>query len=292
MFWQGKITFFQQISAYFADRNVAFAEGLKVPEIPANPNESCGIAVGTLNDVDGICKLLNDHFEQSDAKAMTAITAEFIKASFKWNSAIWILAKDWGGSIRGCVASFRSPPPYPNSLESCAISFPWGIVDWYCVHPLWRDKGVGSDLLKGLDLLTFKIGRKAHIFLKEGLPLPLPHVPVYATFLYCRRAGNQTIKKMRDGTGLTVWPYQTNERVSGLPLVRVEGIRHKNATSEQIKEWELALDTELPPCIVFVTGQDKTDKEKGWKQDTLVSVYAFRWIAGKWLGKPINKEIL
>lgn len=74
--------------------------------------------------------------------------------------------------------------------------------------------------------------------------------------------------------------------------MRVEGIRHKNATSEQIKEWELALDTELPPCIVFVTGQDKTDKEKGWKQDTLVSVYAFRWIAGKWLGKPINKEIL
>jgi len=292
MFWQGKITLFQQLEAYLANRNVTFAEGLKAPDIPSNPNTSCGIAIGTVKDINGICKLLNEHFEESSAKSKTAVTLEYLKSTFDQQSAIWIVAKDWAGTVRGCVASFRCPAPYPNSLQGCAISFPWGIVDWYCVHPLWRDKGVGRDLLKGLDLLTFKIGRKAHIFLKEGLPLSLAHIPIYSTFLYCRRAGTPAVKNMREGTGLTVWPYYTEERSSGLPLIRVEGIRQKDITVEQIKEWENALDTELPPCIVFITGADQRDKDQEWKRDSLISVYAFRWIAGKWLGKPINKEIL
>jgi hypothetical protein len=292
MFWQGKITLFQHLEAYFAGREVVFAEGIKDPEIPEKPNEACGIAVGTVNDAEGISKLLNEYFEGPESKSKTTSTAEWVKWTFKNNSAIWIVAKDWGGTVRGCVSSFRCAPPYPNAMAGCAISYPWGIVDWYCVHPLWRDKGVGRDLLKGLDLMTFKIGRKAHIFLKEGLPLPLPHIPIYSTFLYCRRAGSPAVKKMRQGTGLGIWPYQTEEYSTGLPLVRVEGIRQEDATLEQIRDWENALDNELPECIVFISGNDKKDPEFGWKQDTLVSVYAFRWIAGKWLGKPINREIL
>jgi hypothetical protein len=97
---------------------------------------------------------------------------------------------------------------------------------------------------------------------------------------------------MRDGTGLGVMPYQCKDKETDLPLVKVEGIRGSNADPEQIKLWEDALDKELPPCWVFVTGADNIDEKRGWKLDSMVSMYAFRWIAGKWLGSVPDIRVL
>lgn len=292
MFWKGKVKIFTQLDAFVRQKDVSLASDLPKPELPPTLNPHCVISAASLDDTEGIAKLLTEWFEPKDAKVKCSVTPDWIRYTFLRYAALWIIAKDRGGTIRGCVSSFRILAPYPNSLGGCSLSQPWGIVDWYCVHPLWRSKGVGTTLLEALDLITFKLGRKAHIFLKEGIPLPLPHFPIYTTFLRCRKAGNPAIKEMSEGTGLTVYPYMTKEKVTNLHLVRVEGLRLNTVTESDIKEWEDALDKDLPQCIVFVSGSDKIDPSRGWKTDSLVSIYAFRWIPGKWLGSPPNRMII
>jgi len=292
MFWKGKLRFDTMLEAFIKKRDVALAT-IPAPELgPKHGLGMCRIKVASLDDVAGIAKLLNEHFEQSDAAAKTDLSTIWLRSTFLLNHAIWVVAVDPGGTIRGCVASFRCEAPYPNALKAgCSIFHPWGIVDWYCIHPLWRGKGVGSELLEALDFITYRIGRKAHVFLKEGLPLPLPHIPVYTTWLRCRVAGDPKVRRMRKGTGLLVSPYQAIQRTSGLPLVKVEGLRG-NVTKEKVKEWEDALDRELPPCWVFVSGADKVDEAREWRQDTMVSMYAFRWVPGRWLGSVPNSDII
>ena len=267
------------ILSYLKGSDVAFADTLEKPEFYSDEMTS----VAKNSDAPGIAKLLNECFERGRAK--TNVTAEWVISTFHENAAVWIVAKDRGGTVRGCIASFRIVAPYPNSLKSC--SSPWGLVDWFCVHPLWRGKKVGSNLLQLLDYITYRIGRKASVFLKEGMPLQ--QLPAYVTFLLCRRAGNPSVKRVREGTGIVTHDYHSVERDTGLPLLRVEGIRSGDS---DIQEWEDTLDKELPPCWVFVTSVDKIDTGRGWKIDSLVSMYAFRWIPGKWLGSVPNIAIL
>lgn len=290
MFWKGKVSVFKQLTSFAKQAEVSFLD-LEAPELPSdstiNPGK-CKISISKLDDVVGISKLLNEWFKDPEARAMAAVTPEWVRASFLDYQAIWVVAKDSGGTIRGCLASFLTDAPYPNSLGGCGKMHPWGIVDWFCVHPLWRSKGVGSALLETLDLITYRLGRKAHIFLKEGNPLPLPHVPIYFTWLKCRKAGNPQIKKMSEHTGLIVYPYCEVERESGIPLIRVEGLRDK----KDLKEWEDALDSQLPVSWVFVSGSYVVDDKRGWVTDSLVSMYAFRWSSGKWLGSVPDISII
>jgi len=288
MFWKGKVSILTQMSAFVKQSDVAFVE-LEIPELPLNLNPGgCKVTVSKFTDVEGISKLLNEWFEDSKSKAKASIKPEWIHASYKENEAIWIIAKDSRGTIRGCVASFRISAPYPNSLGGCGKMHPWGLVDWFCVHPLWRSKGIGSALLETLDLITYRLGRKAHVFLKEGYPLPLPHVPIYTTWLKCRKAGNPSIKQVSDDSGLIVYPYQEVERETDIPLIRVEGIQNEM----ELQEWENALDIQLPECWVFVSGLCIIDYKKGWQTDSLISMYAFRWSPGKWLGSLPHSSIM
>jgi len=288
MFWKGKVSVFKQLLAFAKKEDVSFID-VRTPELPSlSYPGGCKITISKLEDVVGITKLLNEWFKDPDARAVASVTPEWVRSSYLEHQAIWVVAKDIGGTIRGCVASFRIVSPYPNSLEGCGKMHPWGIVEWFCVHPLWRSKGLGSALLETLDLVTYKLGRKAHIFLKEGNPLPLPHVPIYATWLKCRKAGNASVKRMSEYTGLAVYPYSEIERESGLPLIRVEGLND----ARDLKEWEDALDTQLPECWVFVSGSYLVDYKRGWETDSLVSMYAFRWSPGKWLSSVPHKSII
>jgi GNAT superfamily N-acetyltransferase len=288
MFWKGKVSIFTQLHAVAKQSEVALID-LETPELPTNlACGGCKVSVSKLNDAEGISRLLNEWFEEPSSKTVASISREWVRATYLKHEAIWIIAKDSGGTIRGCVSSFRIPGPYPNSLGGCGKMHPWGLVDWFCVHPLWRSKGVGSALLEILDLVTYRLGRKAHVFLKEGMPLPLPHVPIYVTWLKCRKAGNPLVKQMRDDTGLAVYPYLEVERSSGIPLVRVEGLHDES----ELNEWEDALDSELPVSWVFVSGSCIVDDKRGWQTDSLVSMYAFRWSPGKWLGSLPHASIL
>jgi len=300
MFWKGKVGIFTQVKAFILRKDLAIAldTDCKAPIVNTNTkrNPYYGVHVANLKDVEGIVKLLNRHFEPANSKAKTAVTAEWLKSTFINSRAIWIVARDPFGTVRGCVSSFECIAPYPNSLGGCSSSrVQWGIVDWFCVEPLWRDIGAGSQMLEALDLVTYRVNRKAHVFLKEGLPLYTsmkPQLPFYSTFLRCRRAGNPSVVRMREGTGLAVYMYHTVEKDTELPLVRIEGIRAIGTKKEAIEEWEDALDKELPPCWVFVSGADIVDDSRGWKLDSPVFAYAFRWIPGKWFGCVPHADII
>lgn len=287
MFWKGKVSLYKQIEAFVKKSELSLIT-LQEPVLEIVTPGKCNISVSKLKDVEGISKLLNEFFEDKSSKSKASLTPEWIRSTYIDNEAIWIVAIDSGGTIRGCVSSFRCESPYPNALAGCGKMYPWGIVDWFCVHPLWRSKGVGSALLETLDLITYRLGRKAHIFLKEGSPLPFPHVPIYVTWLKCRKAGSSKVKQMGDDSGLSIHLYKEIERDSSLPLVRVEGITRPI----DLQEWEDALDNYLPECWVFVSGSYLIDDKRGWQTDSLVSMYAFRWTPGKWLGSVPNSAIL
>jgi GNAT superfamily N-acetyltransferase len=225
-----------------------------------------------------------------------AITAEWLRNTFTQDYAIWIVAKDAGGTIRGCVASFMCPSPYPNTLRQCSSqtsSRPFGLVDWFCVHPLWRGKKIASGLLNMLDYITYQVGRKGHVFIKEGLPLLGNQIPIYGTVWRWRRAGNKERTQIREGCGLYVYPFQADDEKTGLPLVRIEGLRKsQKLKASVITQWEDALDKDLPPCIVFATAADSVDEKRGWVYDSPVFLYAFRFTVGKWLGSAPSSQIL
>jgi GNAT superfamily N-acetyltransferase len=288
MFWKGKVPLFTQFKNFVKQSDVSLLD-LEIPQITSEISVGgCKVSVSKLNDVEGISKLLNEWFEDPSSLTKATTTSEWIRSTYLDNHAIWIVAKDIKGTIRGCVSSFFIQSPYPNSLIGCGKPYPWGIVDWYCVHPLWRSKGVGSALLEVLDFVTYRIGRKAHVFLKEGIPLAPPHIPIYTTWLKCRKAGSKEVKQMSEDSGLTVYPYQEAERSTGIPMIRVEGLH----TAKDLKEWEQALDKDLPECWVFVTHDCLVKNEKGWKTDALISMYAFRWSPGKWLGSKPTSSII
>lgn len=272
MFWSaGRVSSFLQIKAFLLGRPQSL-----VPYSIQKPTTGTA-TIGQARDAPGIAKLLNEFFEPASSRCQTAVTVEWVLSTFV-NGAIWVVVKDRGHTIRGCIASIPCPSPYLGTTQT-----QWGQVDWYCVHPLWRSKGLGTSLLETLDYATYIARRRAHVFLKEGMPLPLPHMPVYVTRLYCRRAGNPAVHLIPEQPG--VYPYQTKEKATGLPLVRVDPC----ADEISIDEWEESLDTFLPPCIVFVSVAPKSVR---WEQDSLVSMYAFRWVAGKWFGSRPNSAIL
>jgi GNAT superfamily N-acetyltransferase len=283
MFWKGKVSFITHLQRYLSKSDLTL-ESLDKPSV-SNLTGSCEIGISKFSDSKGISDLLNEWFEGSP-RVRVNTTPEWIRSTCLDSHAIWIVAKDSRGTIRGCVSSFISEGPYPNSISGCN-KISWGIVDWFCVHPLWRSKGIGSSLLETLDLITYRIGRKAHIFLKEGIPLPLPHIPIYFTWLKCRKAGNPSIKQINEDNGLVVYSYREVERSTNIPLLRVEGITNHIG----LDKWEEALDN-LPECWVFVSGNCITRDEKGWKTDSLVSMYAFRWSPGKWLGSYPRQSII
>jgi GNAT superfamily N-acetyltransferase len=58
-------------------------------------------------------------------------------------------------------------------------SQPIYVVDAFCVHPIWRKKGVGDYLLTELNRYANAHQIPHAIFLKEGAPLPILHSPLY-----------------------------------------------------------------------------------------------------------------
>ena len=296
MFWSDKSQILVQIQSWISNKELTFDSITTKPTIQRSIGLPCSIQPASLEDVPSIVKLLNEWFEPRHSRTRMAITAEWLRNTFTQDYAIWIVAKDAGGTIRGCVASFTCPSPYPNTLTQCSSqtsSRPFGIVDWFCVHPLWRGKKIASGLLNMLDYITYQVGRKGHVFIKEGLPLLGNQIPIYGTVWRWRRAGNKERTQIREGCGLYVYPFQADDEKTGLPLVRIEGLRKsQKLKASVITQWEDALDKDLPPCIVFATAADSVDEKRGWVYDSPVFLYAFRFTVGKWLDSAPSSQIL
>lgn len=66
-------------------------------------------------------------------------------------------------------------------------NLPIHVVDCFCIHPLWRKKGVGDYLLTALHRYSNTRGNPYALFLKEGACLPLYKVfPMYSSRYLCR----------------------------------------------------------------------------------------------------------
>lgn len=61
-------------------------------------------------------------------------------------------------------------------------------IDCFCIHPMWRKKGIGSLLLTALHNETTSRGMYHALFLKEGAPLSLPNLtPLYSSLFIYRK---------------------------------------------------------------------------------------------------------
>lgn len=75
----------------------------------------------------------------------------------------------------GIVGTLRYS--YSGNIDSHPI---YGI-DCFCIHPLWRKRGVGSYLLSELHTITMARGMKYSLFLKESAPVIALQRPIYSS---------------------------------------------------------------------------------------------------------------
>jgi hypothetical protein len=93
MFWKGKLAILTHLDAYLKQKQLSLAAELSVPELPiTNRLYNCTIGVASINDSEGIAKLLNEWFEVG--KVQTNVTKEWIRSTYLKNAAIWIVARD------------------------------------------------------------------------------------------------------------------------------------------------------------------------------------------------------
>ena len=75
-------------------------------------------------------------------------------------------------------------------------------VDCFCIHPSWRGKGIGDQLLSRLHIYANERNIPYAIFLKEGTTLSILHLPLYTgTYVYRKI---DTIYKNRNIMDLTI----------------------------------------------------------------------------------------
>ena len=153
MFWKGKVSLWAHLEAFLRQRPTT-----PIAYTVTEPRESAIVA--QTSDAAGIAKLLNAHFE-TNPRCSTAVTVNWVLESILLHDAIWIVSKDTGGTIRGCVCSSACKPPYPDAYDGI-----YCIVDWFCVHPLCRSKGLGSSPLETMNYVKYERGRRCHLFLK------------------------------------------------------------------------------------------------------------------------------
>jgi len=118
------------------------------------------------------------------------IPSEVISDGFIHKGWLGIEARDETNHLVGLIISkyikilYSSEFPFVP-LKEC------GIVDYFCVVPAWRKRGVGTALLFRLHEITRTRGRIAHIFASEGGPLSIfSRIPSFVKDRYIWRQRN------------------------------------------------------------------------------------------------------
>jgi GNAT superfamily N-acetyltransferase len=108
-----------------------------------------------------ISNLLRNHFS-NNWRCRTELSPKEIKEGIQKKGWIGVVAHESSTNrIVGCAFSIGAK--YKDI--SC------GIVDFFCVSPSWRKKGLGRCLLRSLVNATASQNRILHFFIKEGMPL-------------------------------------------------------------------------------------------------------------------------
>lgn len=96
-------------------------------------------------------------------------------------SDLFFLVRDQSDQIAGSIRYHFIGNLITSNSE------PIYVVDAFCIHPQWRKKGLGDYLLTTLHRTANEKGIPYALFLKEGAPLAIFHVPRYTGWYRYRR---------------------------------------------------------------------------------------------------------
>jgi len=121
-----------------------------------------------------VCQFLYDYFGNPPQKPRFAIPIQHLLS----NTDLLLLARDNSSRIVGCIRYHDIGVLYHNKERIYA-------VDCFCIHPEWRGKGVGRQLLYRLHCYANQIGIPHAVFLKEGSTVNPFVTPLYSgTYVY------------------------------------------------------------------------------------------------------------
>lgn len=132
------------------------------------PKGNCVLA--TEHDADEIAEFLGRSFKITE-KSICELSAERIQRGLQENWIV-VLKRNQENKILGTIFS--------RSLGNCIFHNPFGknmkspnvgYIDFFCVDPLYRNSGLGSELLSWIDYYTNQKERFIHFFEKEIWPL-------------------------------------------------------------------------------------------------------------------------
>ena len=210
----------------------------------------------------------------------TLMTAEkeneyrkFLKNNFKLAKESYIDLPTWDDKWIGVEAHLQNflvgtiinrpiaLPDLPNS----------GIMDYFCIHPLYRKSGIGSRLLYEIDLATSLTGRLSHIFMKEGSPLWwLP--PLKTGYWVWREKGiscifnSEKVKVINSNYRST----SANDQIGQLVILDT------SVTQEEINRI-----CDASPFRIVLALKDECPT---WNIDSSYTCYAFNWTPGSFAG--------
>lgn len=218
-------------------------------------------------DAEDITRLLRAHFTVG-ARCRMELPSARIRAGLQ---AGWI----------GVCARDRSH----NRLVGCAFSLPaefegrpCGIVDFFCVEPAWRKRGIARSLLRSLVNQTAAADRLIHFFIKEGFPL-LSLPPLYqGRWMWRRSRGSKRGSRL----GFGFQDLYHRSLPEGYRLGEL--VEYPSGASAQ--EIEEAIDNS-PFEIVCMDTRFPHISEKGWKNDITYQWYCFNFHPGSFFSnKP------
>jgi N-acetylglutamate synthase-like GNAT family acetyltransferase len=150
------------------------------------PLHGCIIRKATLNDIYILPEFWGSWFSQS-RKTKCCIPLSRVQEAAKdgtWD--IWVMIQEKSGNIIGTIVR-----RWVTNVHVKEAFFPRiGLIDYFCVHPAWRKKGVGRRLLYTVQADTVKT--IPHFILWESFQVSIP--PIVSGMYWAKRCelGKQT----------------------------------------------------------------------------------------------------
>jgi hypothetical protein len=107
------------------------------------------------------------HFIKTNFVSNINIPSEIISKGFAENKWLGIEARDIDLNLIGLIISKPISHFYSSEFPRNPLTGV-GLVDYFCILPAWRKKGLGTRMLFKLHELTQSVGRIPHIFSSEG----------------------------------------------------------------------------------------------------------------------------
>jgi GNAT superfamily N-acetyltransferase len=135
-----------------------------------------------------VCQFLYDYFGNPPQKPRFVISVNHLLSK----TDLLLLARDTSSRIVGCIRYHDIGVLYHNKERIYA-------VDCFCIHPEWRGKGVGRQLLYRLHCYANELGIPHAVFLKEGSTVNPFVTPLYSgTYVYrsCSKSNGLSLRRL------------------------------------------------------------------------------------------------